>query len=668
MSQLPALEHPLDPLSAAELESVIAAAREQWRLDHRHLFAMIQLEEPAKDFVLAWVPGDDTKRAARITILDRSTATVHEGVMGVDGVARSWKVIEGAKSPVLSTESEAAMAAAKKDARVIEALAKRGVNDPQTQVHMETWPIGAQIPKYLDDGRRLVWTPMWFKPTPESNMYAHPINGVYAIVDLQNDEVVGVEDNEVTPIPMTPGDYRLSQTGGSVELKSLEIIQKDGASFDVSGWRIDWERWNLRVGWDQREGLVIHDVRFNDNGEERRIAHRMSIAELVIPYGDPSQGTYRKNAFDTGEYGLGNYTNSLTLGCDCLGEIVYLDVALANPEGEVRTIKNAICMHEEDFGILWKHVDLDGHVEVRRGRRFVVSSIVTINNYEYGYYWYFYQDGAIEFEAKLTGILLTLSDAPGVDHPSATQLEEGLWAPYHQHTFCARLDLDIDGTQNSVVEVDSVAKPMGPENPHGGAYVTTQDVIKSERNSARLLDLAKSRYWKIVNPNKKNHVGNPVGYKILGNVNCLPLASPDSVIGKRAGFMYNHLWVTQNTAEERYPAGDYPFQHEGGDGLPRWIQQDRSLENTDVVMWYVFGLNHIPRIEDWPVMPVERLGFTLKPVGFFRRSPAMDVAPNQAKCCSGHGAGGCNCGHDNALVELPQVTSGGCGSDCKCEN
>lgn len=636
------VSHPLDPLSAAELEAVIAAAKSTWGLDHRHLFAMIQLEEPSKDYVLSWKPGQDLKRAARITVLDRSTAEVHEGVMQTDGVARSWKLIEGAKSPVLSTESEAAMAAARKDPRVIEALAKRGITDTETQVHMETWPIGAQIPEYLNDGRRLIWTPMWFKPTPITNMYAHPINGVYAIVDLQTEEVVGVEDNDVTPIPMTNGDYRLEQTGGGVELKSLEIVQKDGASFDVTGWRIDWERWNLRVGWDQREGLVIHDVRFNDNGEERRIGYRMSIAELVIPYGDPSQGTYRKNAFDTGEYGLGNYTNSLTLGCDCLGEIYYLDVAIANPEGQVRTIKNAICMHEEDFGILWKHVDLDGHVEVRRSRRFVVSSIVTINNYEYGYYWYFYQDGVIEFEAKLTGILLTLSDAPDVPHPSATQLEEGLWAPYHQHTFCARLDLDIDGTDNTVVEVDSVAKPMGPENPHGGAYITTNEVIKTEGDSARLLDLAKSRYWKIQNPNKKNHVGNPVAYKILGNVNCLPLASPDSVIGKRAGFMYKHLWVTKNSPAERYPAGDYPFQHEGGDGLPRWIQQDRSTENTDIVMWYVFGLNHIPRIEDWPVMPVERLGFMLKPVGFFRRSPGIDVAPNPSVChCT---ADSCNCG------------------------
>ena len=639
--------HPLDPLSASELSDVIRHAREAWNLTDRHLVAMCQLNEPAKADVLAWKTGDELDRAARIAILDQSTAEVYEGVISTTGIVRSWELIEGAKSPVLSTESIAAMALAKADSRIREALLRRGVTDPETQVHIETWPIGAQIPDYLNDGRRLVWTPMWLKPTPDANMYAHPINGLYAIIDLQKLEVVDIEDGEITPTPMTPGDYRLSQTGGQVKLKDLAIVQKDGASCTVEGWKVNWERWNFRVGWDQREGLVIHDVRFDDNGTERRIGYRLSIAELVIPYGDPSQGTYRKNAFDTGEYGLGNYTNSLTLGCDCLGEIIYLDVAHLTPEGNVREIPNAICMHEEDFGILWKHVDVDGHVEVRRGRRFVVSSIVTINNYEYGYYWYFYQDGSVEFEAKLTGILLTLSDAPGVPHPSATQLEEGLWAPYHQHTFCARLDLDIDGGTNTVIEVDSVATPVGPENPHGSAYITTQDVIKSEKVAARLLDLGKSRYWKIINPNKKNHVGQPVGFKILGNVNCLPFADPESVIGKRAGFMYRHLWVTKNSQAERYPAGEYPYQHEGGDGLPRWSKADRSLENEDVVMWYVFGLNHIPRLEDWPVMPVERLGFTLKPVGFFRRSPAMDVAPSMATClrCNGDASKPCTCNH-----------------------
>lgn len=635
-----ATAHPLDPFSAGELEQLVARARDVWGLTERHLFAFIQLEEPSK---AALARGGTLPRVARLTVLDRDTALVHEGLLTVDGDALSWTAIPGAKAPVLSVETDEAIAAAKGDSRVAAALALRGVDDVQTQVHMETWPIGAHIPEFLNDGRRLVWTPMWLRPTPHANVYAHPINGVYAIVDLQSLEVVAVEDHGVTPTPMTPGDWRLDQTGGTVELKNLDITQDQGPSFTVDGWHVDWERWSMRIGWDQREGLVIHTVSFDDNGNQRAIAHRLSIAELVIPYGDPSQGTYRKNAFDTGEYGLGNYTNSLTRGCDCLGEIVYLDIALADPRGNVRNIKKAICMHEEDVGILWKHIDVDGHTEVRRGRRFVVSSIVTINNYEYGYFWYFYQDGTIEFEAKLTGILLTLSDAPGVAHPSATQLEEGLWAPYHQHTFCARLDLDIDGDGNTVYEVDSVAEPMGPTNPHGGAYITRKTPLTRESHASRLLDLARSRYWTINNPNKKNHVGGDVAYKLVGNVNTLPLASPDSVIGKRAAFMYRHLWVTRNERTQRYPAGDYPFQHEGFAGLPTWMSADRDLTNTDVVLWYVFGLNHIPRIEDWPVMPVERLGFSLKPVGFFRRSPAMDVAPSAERCCTS--PAGCTCAH-----------------------
>ena len=647
MSQGFPSNHPLDPLSPAELHSVITGARTSWGIGENHFVITCQLEEPSKTKVLGWKSGDALERLARLTVLDRTRAEVYEGVISTSGTPVSWDLIVGAKAPVVITESELAVAAVLRDEGVRAALKKRGVTDPDTQVYVETWPIGAQIPKYLDDGRRLVWTPMWLRPTPESNVYAHPINGLYAIVDLQSEQVVGIEDNDPTPIPMTPGDYRLSQTGGGVKLNDLQIMQKDGASCTIDGWKVNWERWNFRVGWDHREGLVIHDVRFDDNGVERRIGYRMSIAELVIPYGDPSQGTYRKNAFDTGEFGLGSYTNSLTLGCDCLGEIIYKDVALLTPCGDVKVIENAICMHEEDHGILWKHVDIDGHVEVRRGRRFVVSSIVTINNYEYGYFWYFYQDGTVEFEAKLTGIVLTLSDTPGVPHPSATELEVGLWAPYHQHTFCARLDLDIDGAKNTVIEVDSIAAPMGPENVHGGAYVTQETVLADESISGRMLDIISSRYWKIINTGKKNHMNKPVGYKLIANGNSYPLASPDSIIGKRAGFMYKHLWVTPNRRAERYPAGEYPFQHEGGAGLPEWTKQNRSLTETDVVMWYVFGVNHIPRLEDWPVMPVERIGFMLKPVGFFKRSPAMDVAPSMATClrCNGDASKPCTCNH-----------------------
>lgn len=627
--------HPLDPLSKVELESLVSGLRQNSVIDQRHLIAMVQVEEPSKSVLANFERGIAIDRSARVSVLDRSTGEVIEIIATIAGLVVSNKIIHGAKAPVLSVESEMAILAAKHDVRVIEALRSRGISDVDT-VRMETWPIGAQIPKYLDDGRRVIWTPMWHQPTPEANFYAHPISGLHAIVDIDSGEVVAVENDQQIAIPQTPGPYRQSQTGANIELKPLAIQQPEGVSFSVDGYKVIWERWSFRLGFCQREGLVIHDVWFNDDGRQRKIAHRMSIAELVIPYGDPSQGAYRKNAFDTGEFGLGNYTNSLTLGCDCLGEIVYLDVAVTKPDGTVREIKNAICMHEEDFGILWKHVDIDGNVEVRRGRRFVASSIVTINNYEYGYFWYFYQDGSIEFEAKLTGIVLTLADSPGADHASATELEPGLWAPYHQHILCARLDLDIDGdtdgSKNSVLEIDSFAHEMGPKNVYGGAYETSEKVLSRELEARRVVDPFKSRFWKIINPNRKNHMGHATGYKLVPGHTTYPLAKPESTIGKRAGFMYHHLWVTLNRADERYPAGDYPYQHAGGDGLPAWTRADREIENTDVVLWHVFGTNHIPRTEDWPVMPVERTGFHLKPSGFFARSPAIDVAPAPKAC------------------------------------
>ena len=623
--------HPLDPLSAQELKDVVQHARNIWKLDHRHLFAMVQLHEPSKEIINNWKNSDQVERAAKITLWNSATSTVIEAVITVEGKQISFTEIPGAKAPILSTESEKAIKAAKADKRIIAALKDRGIENLD-QVHMETWPIGAQIPKELDDGRRLIWTPMWQRPTEFANLYAHPINGLHAIVDLDSGEVVFVENTEIIPIPQTPGPYRENQTGANIKLKDLAIVQSEGPSFSVEGWKVNWERWNLRVGFCQREGLVIHDVKFKDQDKERKIAHRLSIAELVIPYGDPSQGAYRKNAFDTGEFGLGNYTNSLTLGCDCLGEIVYLDAAVTTPNGSIKEIPNAICMHEEDNGILWKHVDADGHTEVRRGRRFVVSSIVTVNNYEYGYFWYFYQDGTIEFEAKLTGIVLTVADAIGKDHPSATELEPGLWAPYHQHILCARLDLDIDGEKNSVLEVESFAHPQGEKNPYGGAYETRETLFTKEKESQRVIDPFSGRYWKIVNDQVKNHMDHPVGYKLIPGHTTFPLALPESTIGKKAAFMYKHLWVTKINDSEKYPAGDYPFQHPGGAGLPEWTKANRNIENEDVVLWYVFGTNHIPRTEDWPVMPVERTGFHLKPSGFFARSPGIDVAPSKPSC------------------------------------
>jgi primary-amine oxidase len=345
-----------------------------------------------------------------------------------------------------------------------------------------------------------------------------------------------------------------------------------------------------------------------------------------VPYGDPGVNHNRKNAFDIGEYGVGTMANSLELGCDCLGYIHYFDAVMTDSRGNLMKIPNAVCMHEEDYGVLWKHTDWrTNHTEVRRSRRLVISFIATVGNYEYGYFWYLYQDGSIQFEIKLTGIMHTGAVPPGETPKYGTLVAPGLNAPIHQHIFNVRLNMMIDGVNNSVYEVNTVADPLGPENPHSNGFFVQSTLLEHELAAQRVIEPHSARYWKVVNPTSFNALGEPVAYKIMPGENTFPFAHPESYVMQGATFATKHLWVTPYHPEERYPAGDYPNQHPGGAGLPAWTKANRNVANTDVVVWYTMNAHHVPRPEDWPVMPASYISFMLKPLGFFDRSPALDV-------------------------------------------
>ena len=262
--------------------------------------------------------------------------------------------------------------------------------------------------------------------------------------------------------------------------------------------------------------MVLHTVRYTDGELERSVLYRASLSEMVVPYGDPAPTHRRKNAFDAGEYNIGTLANSLELGCDCLGEIHYFDGVINDGHGNPVTIQNAVCMHEEDDGLLWKHIDFRTEkTEVRRSRRLVISFIATVANYEYGFFWYLYQDGNIEFQVKLTGIMSTGVVPPGTT-PTHGQLlnTDGLYAPIHQHMFNMRLDFDVDGTANAVYEVDTETDPPGPDNPIGNGFRTRATLLGTEQAAQRRVSLDRARYWKVVNPGARNAVGEPTGYAL----------------------------------------------------------------------------------------------------------------------------------------------------------
>jgi len=339
---------------------------------------------------------------------------------------------------------------------------------------------------------------------------------------------------------------------------------------------------------------------------------------------------------------MGTCANSLALGCDCVGHIKYFDAFIADSKGEIVKIKNAICMHEEDYGVLWKHTDRRiGIPEVRRSRRLVISSFSTVENYEYGFFWYLYQDGNIQLEIKLTGIL-SLGAYPENKKPKYGNLvSPQLYAPNHQHFFNVRLDFDLDGAENSVYEVNIESEPPGKANDFETAFYARSTLLQTESQAKANLNLEKSRFWKIVNHKRKNHVGEPVAYKFMGGDNCVPFASRKAHWRQRAGFVDHHVWVTPFNEREMHAAGSYPNQSQGGDGLTRWTEGNRNIEDTDVVFWYTMGHTHIPRPEDYPVMPAAYIGFLLKPSGFFDENPANDVPPSKKIESMNGGDGSC---------------------------
>ncbi|SDQ56693.1 primary-amine oxidase [Paraburkholderia fungorum] len=626
--------HPLDPLSGEEMQLACDLVKAAEKLDSHARFPMVELREPPKAEVVAFKTGEYFSRTAFVLAIDRSNgATIEFDVDLREKRIASRRVMPFDKAPygqppIMIDDFMNAEQIVKNDEAWRVAIMKRGLSEKDLErVQVDPFSAGA-FDRENENGRRLVRCVSYYRETLTDNGYAHPIEGVMAVVDLLEKKVIElVDDGRIIPIPRAKHNYDTPSLGEPRKtLKPLSIDQPDGPSFKIDGWHVNWQNWNFRVGFTPREGLVLHQLSWDDGKNTRPIIYRASVTEMCVPYSDPTTNHYWKSAFDAGEYGLGKLANQLELGCDCLGTIRYFDIPSADDFGNAFVMKNAVCMHEEDYGTLWKHYEFrTGVFEMRRSRRLVISFFATVGNYDYGFYWYLYQDGTIQLECKLTGIVQTSAVADGDTYPWGGMITPNLGGPTHQHFFNARMHMMVDGERNRVSEHEFVPRPMGESNPYGNVFDTTKQVFRTESEAARLANGRTGRYWKVTNPNVKNAVGANPGYKLIVNDSPLMLADEKSKVRQRGGFATRHVWVTPFDPAERYASGDYPNQHSGGDGLPRYIEANRNIENEDLVLWHSFGHTHVCKPEDFPVMPVEYAGFMLKPNNFFSANPTMDL-------------------------------------------
>ncbi|HMB05017.1 MAG TPA: hypothetical protein VKP69_14910, partial [Isosphaeraceae bacterium] len=481
----PVSPHPLDPLSKDEIATAVRVLKSRGEVGPGDRFPMIVLDEPPKDAVWGFKPGDPVRRRAFAVVYDREAPRLCEAVVDLgDRRLASWREVPGAQPGFHGEDYRIVAEIVRADPRWKEAIKRRGIEDPD-EILLETWGPGSDLRPDERGGRAA--RVICYDRGRSRNPYARPIEGLVVSVDLRAKRVLRVQDTG-GPIAKADTDFASKSIGPTrTAPKPLRIAQPEGASFEVRGREVRWQNWRFRFALHPREGLVLYTVGYEDRGRFRPILYRAALSEMVVPYGDPGPGWSFRNAFDEGEYGFGSLADSLEPGTDCPANATFFDEAFPNDDGVTfREIPRAVALFERDGGVLWRHASHDtAGTESRRARQLVLTSFTTLGNYTYGFEWIFHQDGALELEVVHTGIMLVKAAetamAPphgGDATPFGYEVDAGLVAIHHQHFFNVRLDLDVDGVANSVVELTTEALPEGPENPHGNAFVMRETLLR----------------------------------------------------------------------------------------------------------------------------------------------------------------------------------------------
>ncbi len=618
--------HPLDSLSRTEIMAAWSVLRSEGKATRGARLVTMRLQEPPKAEVLRWQPGQAVQRHARAVLYDWDTNVTSEAVIDVTGrKLAAWTPIPNAQPPILAEDHTTTERITRAHPAWQAAIKKRGLDANQLRV-MGYPPGGYVQPADRSTGSRLaLGVAMFAAPEP----YGGTVQGLYALVDLTRGRVIRLVDSGEPARQLRESPIFDGRIPGPIRLpvKPLRPVQPEGVSYTVDGSEVRWEKWRFRFGMDPRVGLQLHTVGYEDRGRVRPILYRAQLSEMVVPYGDA--GWTHLNPFDAGENGMWRYGATSLNRLDAPENARFFSAPQAYADGSVRDFPRAVALYERDGGVLWRH-----EAHTRRARQLVLMSFSTIDNYDYAFRWIFHQDGTLESEVLLTGQMNVKTVARFKDEAHGTQapamaghlVGPQMEAPNHQHFFNFRLDMDVDGEMpNTVVEVDTEPLPEGPENPDGNGWVMRETPLRRETEARRNLNLATHRRWKVINGASRNPWGQPAGYTLVAGENGVPMARPGSFLRKHAGFVDHHLWVTPYAAGEEYAAGDFVNAGFPGQGLPAWTSANRAIENTDLVLWYTLGVTHLPRPEDWPVMPVHRAGFKLVPTGFFARNPALDV-------------------------------------------
>jgi primary-amine oxidase len=629
--------HPLNALNADEIKSAVDVVKRSAHYKKDFRFTAIALREPKKsevwNFIYTGKPVSQP-RQAEVTVLDGKH--VVEAVVDLgSGKLLSWEPIKDAHGMVLLDDFATVQAVIEGSPEYAQALAKRGINDVKKVVATPLTVGFFDGKDGLKQDQRLLKV-VSYLDVGDGNYWAHPIENLVATVDLESKSVLRVDDGGIVPVPMkpTPYDGRGRKAAG---VKPLEIIEPEGKNYTITGSSIHWQNWDLHLALDSRVGPVISTVTYNDQGKKRKVMYEGNLGGMIVPYGDPDVGWYFKAYLDSGDYGMGTLTSSIQPGKDAPQNAVLLDATIADYTGAPTRIPRAMAIFERYAGPEYKHQEMGKPNLSTERRELVIRWVSTVGNYDYIFDWVFQQNGVIGIDAGATGIEAvkgvksnTVHDATAKeDTRYGTLIDHNIVGTTHQHIYNFRLDMDVDGENNSLVELN----PVVAKNDRGGPRTSTmqieQKVVGNEQQAAQKFDPSTIRL--LSNPGKENKMGYPVSYQLIpyaGGTH--PVAKganfgSDEWLYHRLSFMDKQIWVTRYDPQERYPEGKYPNRSASDSGLGQFTANNQPIENSDDVVWLTTGTTHVARAEEWPIMPTEWVHVLLKPWNFFDETPTLNL-------------------------------------------
>jgi primary-amine oxidase len=621
-----AATHPLDGPSGREHWVIYDALVASGRTDTTTSYLYIGLNEPPKSEVLAWRNGQPFRREALVHLIQGGRG--YEAL--VDLAAKrvlSWTEIPGRQYMANTSENNRISDLALKDPRVRDAIRKRGVTD-FTHVDCSAANHGYfDLPE--ERGRRVVHV-MCGDDRGRITGYGEDFEGLVAVLDLTEGRILRVIDTGVRPRSGAYGDTDAEAIGPTRDAGNpVRMVQPRGASYTLKGQEVSWQNWKFQFRVDPRRGVVLSTVRYTDGGRDRSVMYQGSLSELFVPYMDPGEPWNYQGFFDLGTYPslFGGIASSLEPGVECPDYAMYFNAMVVTNKGRPRERMRAACLFERSAGdVVWRHGRESGNVvEARVKQDLVLRMFMTAGNYDYLFDWVFQQDGTLKMDASATGMDATKGAAGNAeDEKYGRLIAPGRVGINHSHFFSFRLDLDVDGASNTLMVDRLRTQRLPAENPRRSIWTVETNAAATEKDAKRHSTMMEPEIWRFVNPGVTGAYGGPVGFQVEGH-SAMTLLAPDDYMQRRAGFTDHTLWVTPYERRELYAAGDYPTVSTAGDGLPKWTAANRAIANTDVVAWLTMGFHHVPRPEDWPIMPVAKHSFEIRPVGFFTRNPAIDL-------------------------------------------